>query len=340
MKQQKIVFVGSHLSAQRGTKGISEKIAGLLSEEYYITLVSRYKNLVLRLLDIIWTLLIKRFDIVHIDVFSNKGFIYADIASVIAKMKKEPLVMTLHGGMLTEKYECEPQRVSTVLNRADVLQSPSLFLIEFFKKQGIEVEYMPNFIDIAHFPYGRNEVKPNSLLWVRAFSPEYRPILAVETLHKLLQSYPDATLTMIGPDKGLQEQTKKLAQKLGIDNQVTFIGRVSNEKLYQYYQSHTVYLNTTAYESFGVAVLEAAACGIPIVSTKVGEIPYIWHEDEEILMSEAYADVMAERVIKIFSSSEVAEKLSKNAHEKAESFDWKHIKNKWINLIGEKTSVI
>lgn len=333
MKKHKIAFVGSHLSAQRGTKGISEKIAALLGTEYTITLVSHYENLVLRLLDIVWTLIIKQFDIVHIDVFSNKGFIYADIASRIANIKGEPIVMTLRGGMLTEKYEREPERVSTVLKRASVLQSPSLFLIEFFVKQGIRIEYMPNFINITHFPYERTTIKPYSLLWVRAFSPEYRPELAIETLHRLLQTYPDTRLTMVGPDKGLQENMEHLVKKLGIEKHVKFEGRVPNEKLLNYYQSHKVYLNTTAYESFGVAVLEAAACGIPIVSTKVGEIPHMWKENEEILMSEGNANAMTEKVIKVFDSSELAERLSKKARQKAEGYDWKHVKEEWLKIL-------
>jgi len=142
---------------------------------------------------------------------------------------------------------------------------------------------------------------------------------------------------MIGPDKGLLEDTEELVKKLGIADKIVMKGRVPNEALYKYYQSHSVYLNTTAYESFGVAVLEAAACGIPVVSTRVGEIPYIWKEGEEMFMCEAEAVQMAEKVVEIFESSELANKFSLNAQKKAESFEWAVIKLKWINLLkGEK----
>lgn len=334
MKQQKIVFVGSHLSVQRGTKGISEKIADLLGDKYDISLVSRHENRIFRLLDIIYTLGIKRFHIVHIDVFSNKGFIYANLASLIAKIKKEPVLMTLRGGMLTEKFEREPKHVRTVLERANVLQSPSLFLIDFFEKQGINIDHMPNFIDIERFPFSRNKVQSHNILWVRAFSSEYRPELAVDTLYKVLQQYPDATLTMIGPDKGQLANTIDLAQQLGIKKRIKFEGKVANEKLFRYFQSHAVYLNTTAYESFGVAVLEAASCGIPIVSTNVGEIPYMWEENEELLMSSAHAEAFAEKVGMIFSSNELSKKLSQNAHSKAIKYDWNTIRPKWDTLFN------
>jgi len=334
--RKKIVFAGSHLSVKRGTKGISEKIAGLLDEEYNITLVSCYENLALRLLDIVFTLIFKRFDIVHVDVFSNRGFIYANMASRVAKIKNEMLVMTLRGGMLVEKYKQEPKRLRTVFSRADVLQSPSLFLIDFFKKQGIAVEYMPNFVNLDYFPYSRGNVQPFSLLWVRAFSPEYQPELAIETLQKVLKQYPDATLTMVGPDKGVQKSIEQLLEELGLSDRVSFKGKVPNENLYTYYQSHEVYLNTTAYESFGVAVIEAASCGIPVVSTKVGEIPYLWRNEEDILMVEDFSSAhMADKVMQLFEDKDLAMKLSVNARKKAESFDWVNVKPLWLKLLKE-----
>jgi glycosyltransferase involved in cell wall biosynthesis len=140
---------------------------------------------------------------------------------------------------------------------------------------------------------------------------------------------------MVGPDKGLLEQTKQLVQELGVEDKVIFEGRMPNDQLYKFYQTHAAYLNTTAYESFGVAVLEAAACGIPIVSTRVGEIPYMWGEGKEILMTEADSEAMVKEVKKIFDSSVLSEKLSANARKKAEGFDWKVIKNRWIKLLEE-----
>jgi L-malate glycosyltransferase len=332
--KKKIVFVGSHLSFQRGTKGMSEKISELLRQEYDITLVSSQENIILRLLDIIWILFIKRFYMVHIDVFSNRGFYYADIASRIARLKNETVVMTLRGGMLAEKYERESDRVQRVLSRADVLQSPSLFLISFFNKQGIKVQYLPNFIDLKYFPYGRKNVQPYSILWVRAFSSEYHPELAIQTVRKLLKKYPETTLTMIGPDKGVLNQTKQLVHELGIESKVTFEGNIANEQLFRYFQSCSVYLNTTEYESFGVAVLEAAACGIPIVSTRIGEIPYIWKENKEMLMTELNSDDMTEKVSYIFNTPKMCENFSINARKKAVTFEWSKIKLLWVETIN------
>jgi glycosyltransferase involved in cell wall biosynthesis len=244
--------------------------------------------------------------------------------------------------MLAERYQKDSKYLLKVFARADILPSPSLFLKDFFGKQGIDVDYMPNFIDLSLFPYDRTNVQPYSLLWVRAFSPEYHPELAIEVLQNIIKKYPNTKLTMIGPDKGMLQQIKDMVKELDLEEYIEFKGKVSNEQLYKYYQTHTVYLNTTEYESFGVAVLEAASCGIPIVSTRVGEIPYMWEEGKEMLMSDLDEKYMAQEVIKIFDSSKLADELSNNARKKAESFDWLSIRPKWINLFdkGQNKNVL
>ena len=78
---------------------------------------------------------------------------------------------------------------------------------------------------------------------------------------------------------------QELIQSYGLSDYATLTGAVANTELMDYFHSHDVYLNTTAYESFGLAVFEAAACGIPIISTRVGELPYLWNDKQNILFS-------------------------------------------------------
>lgn len=113
-------------------------------------------------------------------------------------------------------------------------------------------------------------------------------------------------------------------------------GPVANTALYRYYQTHAVFLNTTSYESFGVAVLEAAACGIHIVSTKVGEIPLLWKDGEEILITSDWSpEVMAKEVIKVWDDEVLARKLSVNARRRAEQFDWNNVKKLWMEILND-----
>lgn len=271
----------------------------------------------------------------HIDTFSGHAFWIAEVATFIGKMRKKRIIMTLRGGRLPEFFQSNPQRTKKVLHRATYLQTPSMYLKDFFANHGIQLDYLPNSIDLTAFPYSREKIKTHSILWVRAFTEIYNPELAIKTFYEVRKIFHDATLTLVGPDKGLLMKTKKLISYMGLDSFVIITGPVPNDQLYKYYHSHEVFLNTTSYESFGVAVLEAAACGIPIVSSKVGELPYLWEHEKDILFVEKMEpNKFAEQIAKLFTSKQLAVTLSKNARLKAENFAWEKIKDKWIKLLS------
>lgn len=334
-----VLFIGSFLSRQKGSKGVIEKLVESdLSDDFRFLLASSYENLGLRLFEMIFKAFIFRGNYVHIDVYSGNAFIYADILSRLARFRNKTLIMTLHGGGLPEYTDSRKQKVLRVLSRANILQSPSKYLIRYYQDIGLKrIDYLPNPIDLQLFPYDRNNIKQFSLLWVRAFASIYNPKNPIRVLSSVLREYPQATLTMVGPDKGELENVKALARELGLENQVTFTGSVPNDMLYNYYQSHHIYLNTPSFESFGVAVVEAAACGIPIVSNSVGEIPLLWIDNYEILLAqENSVNQFVELIFKLFESQSLCKALSINAHKKAIQFDWENIKPIWHKLLSSK----
>jgi glycosyltransferase involved in cell wall biosynthesis len=140
---------------------------------------------------------------------------------------------------------------------------------------------------------------------------------------------------MIGPDKGLLAETKILIEKLNLSNFVEITGKVANSELWKYYTSHSIYLNTTNTESFGVAVMEAASCGIPIVTTSVGELSYLWQNEENAMLVDSFNENdFAEKVIQVFEDKNLILKLKSNARAKAESFDWENVKSQWFSLLS------
>jgi L-malate glycosyltransferase len=334
---KEILWIGSFLSAVRGSKGVSETLfENLEIEGYEGTLASKFEHKVFRLIDIIWASLFTSAHIVHIDVFSGAAFKIAEIASQIAKYRNQKIVMTLHGGKLVEYATLHGDKINRVFKRANVIQTPSKFIQTYFLKEGFQVDYMPNSVQLNKFPFKRNEIKPNTLLWVRGFMSVYNPLLAIQILHEVKQVIPEATLTMIGPDKGLMESAKQLAKELHIINDILFLGAIPNNELYQFYQTHSVYINTTSYESFGVALVEAASCGIPIVSTAVGEIPLLWSHKKNVLLVDSFeSKVFAKHVIDLLQNERDANDISRNANEHIQQFDWKIIKNQWLALLDK-----
>lgn len=328
------LFIGSFLSKTKGSLDITESIINhLKGNNLQIKYVSHIENKIVRLIHIVFTLIFSKFNIVHISVYSDNAFIIAEFATYISKLRRKKILLTLHGGRLNDFFIENPKRVKKVLNRATKILTPSMFLKESFN-DFYKTDYLPNPINLEKFPFKRDEIIENSILWVRAFTNIYNPDLAVKILYEIRKNNPLATLTMIGPDKGTLNATIKLIQTLGLKDSIKIVGPVKNELLFKHYQTHEVYLNTTSYESFGVALVEAASCGIPIVSTSVGEIPYLWQHEENMLLVNSFNESdFAYEIEKLFLDKELSSKLSKNARQKAESFDWKKIEPYWLELL-------
>lgn len=332
-----VLFVGTFLSASSGTMGISEKIMEALDDAIVTKCASSFDNKVLRMAHIVWAVLFSTYNVLHVDVFSGMAFRIAQTATWLGKLNGKKVVLALRGGNLPSYVARHPQRVARVLERADVIHTPSQMLRDFVaSRYRVDISYLPNFVDVSRFQYHHDSYKPFSLLWVRAFAEIYNPEAAVEILEKVRAVYPEATLTMVGPDKGKLGVTMNLIADRGLEMFVRIVGPVSNHELPAYYHGHEVFLNTTSYESFGVAVLEAACCGIPIVSYNVGEIPYLWKSGEEILLAD-FGDVdrLAMHVMSLFSDQERARRQSHLARKKAEQFSWEHLRSQWLEVLKE-----
>lgn len=330
----KILFIGNFLSEHKGNLGPTEKLAELLKDKFVTKAVSRQTNKYLRLIDMAVNTLFSAYNWLVIDVYSTQAFMFAQIAAKLGKLRGKKIVLVLHGGGLPNLHKESPAKVDSLFRQAYKLVSPSNYLKEYFLGHGFAVQVIPNSKDLDVFTFKREGFKPYSILWVRAFRNIYNPQIPIQALKLVQEKFPQATLTMVGPDDGLMGECKQLAESLGIANSVEFKGSVNNSDLPKFYHSHQVFLNTTSLESFGVAVVEAAQCGIPVISSKVGEIPYIW-SDEEVLMTENITpEDFAQKIELVFSNPELENKLIENAHAKAQQYSWEKVKQHWYNLFA------
>ena len=108
---------------------------------------------------------------------------------------------------------------------------------------------------------------------------------------------PDAELWIAGVGP-LCHQLRRLATRLGLRDRVRWLGAVPHEQLPAVYRSAAVFVQGSRHEAQGMALLEAAACGVPIVGTPVGVLPEIGRiaSGEEELAREIGRVVRNERV--------------------------------------------
>jgi glycosyltransferase involved in cell wall biosynthesis len=143
-------------------------------------------------------------------------------------------------------------------------------------------------------------------------------------------------LSMFGPDKrdGSLQSLKAEIQRLKLGEQVHREGAVAKQDVPKALNSGDIFLNTTNHESFGVSVMEAAACGLCIVSTNVGELPFLWQDGSDaLLVNPDDSAAMAAAVRRILTDPGLAERLSHNARAKAEQYDWSVILPQWEQIL-------
>ncbi len=331
----KILYIGNFLSKTHGTIGPAVSLIEHFSRSgHIVNSASSKRNKVLRIFEMCQKALSCSYNIIIIDVYSTSALSFAEICSFIAKLRNKKIILTLQGGGLPDVYKIKSSRVDTLLQRATVITSPSMYLQQFFKYYGFNVVYIPNTIDLDKFPFVKERPHNHSILWVRAFTKIYNPDIAVRVLSLVKKDYPDATMTMVGPDKGNKKEVESLISNLNLQGSIQLTGKIPNEKLFKYYDTHDVYLNTTSFESFGVAVLESASCGTPIVSTAVGEIPLMWKDNENILLSNSISDrELAEKICSLFADRDLYNTIQDKARQKAREFSWEHVENLWNNVL-------
>ncbi len=339
-KKPRICFVGSMLGRNAGYITTQGQItADLFTAEGYETVcVSAKINRIARLAEIA-SVLIKnrrRFDLVLLEVYSGLSMIIADLASLLCKTFKLPLIMVLHGGNLPEFIEKYPRRTKRILRRADRLVAPSPFLAEKIGAHGFEIQIVPNVVELESYPLReRKNLKPN-LFWMRSFHPIYNPQMAVEVLAELRKSHPNVTLTMAGVDKGLEPEIKKMVSDLNLAEAVSFSGFLNAEQKMRRFSEADIFLNTNRADNMPVSIIEACACGLPVVSTNVGGLPFLISDGENgLLVENENAAEMAEAVKLLLEDAELAQRISRGGRALAERSGWQSVRAEWEKLFSE-----
>jgi len=336
-----VLLIGNYFQYGQSNPNVWHALAAHLSEKgWRVITTSRKRNKFLRLMDMLLTIYRERdnYDVAEVDIFSGPSFIWAEFCVSLLNLLKKRTVITLHGGKLAAFEKENPKRVRRLFHRAKMVVTPSLFLKNHFSKIREDIVRIPNGIDLDNFKYYLREKPAPKLIWLRALHQIYSPWMAVEVLNILRNKFQEISLTMVGPDKGdgSLEKVRMLVDQYRFEDSVRIIGGVDKSQVPYWLNQGDIFINTTRYESFGVSVLEAAVCGLPIVTTDAGELPYMWEDGVDALVVPVDDPAaMAEAVGRILTEPELAVRLSANARKKAEAFDWSILLPQWEKLYSE-----
>jgi glycosyltransferase involved in cell wall biosynthesis len=334
-----VLVVGNHLSHITGYRSVCEGLSDRLHKlGWNVFTTSNKYGRIKRLLDMLYTAWHRcnHYMVATIDVFSGPAFWAVELVSLLLQKLGKPFVLILHGGNLPQFASRYPIRVSRVLDSAVCVTSPSRYLLENMRTFHSDIQLIPNPIDLSLYEFKVRDMPRPKLIWLRAFHAIYNPTLAPRILAQLLSDSPNTCLIMLGPDKGdgsLQE-TKQIANELGVLDRINFTGGVPKANVPKWLNEGDILINTTNVDNTPVSVIEAMACGLCVVSTDVGGIPYLLdHESDSLLVPPDNPKAFAKAIKRIINEPKLGINLSKNARKKVEAFSWENVLPMWDSLL-------
>ena len=332
-------MVSNFLSPNGTSRGACEELADRLSGAGWdVITTSEKRQRIRRLVDMVSTVwrCRKKYDVAQVDVYSGSAFVWAEAVCAVLKRLGKPYVLSLHGGGLPDFASRRSRRVSRLLRGASVVTTPSNFLLEGMARYRSGLTLIPNSLDIRDYEFRHRTSPRPHMIWLRSLHSVYNPIQAVQVLAAIRKDYPDAQLTMVGPDKGdgSRQAVQREADRLGVSDCLTLTGVIPKSEVPKHLAQADIFLNTPNVDNAPISVIEALGSGLCVVSTDVGGIPYLLEDGRDaLLVPPRQADAMAAAVRRILSEPGLAGSLSQNARHKTERFDWSVTLPAWQGIL-------
>ncbi|MEO1478356.1 MAG: N-acetyl-alpha-D-glucosaminyl L-malate synthase BshA [Bacteroidota bacterium] len=252
---------------------------------------------------------------------------------------RTPIVTTLHGTDITLVGQ-DPSYLPVVdysLSESDGITAVSDYLrrethAHFCtapEGEACPIEVIPNFVDTERFQrlpreHFKQAICPNGerlLVHVSNFRPVKRATDVVKVFHKLYTEgingeQPGAVKLLLvgdGPDRPACEQ---LARDLGVYSEIRFLGK--QEPVEEILSIADVFLIPSGSETFGLAALEAMACGVPVVSSNIGGLPELnVHGETGFLCDLGDVKAMAAATREILANDALYDTMRANARRRA-----------------------
>lgn len=254
----------------------------------------------------------------------------ACVSATVARLRRIPSVLTYHNDILAQDgifslmagaYNASLGRmlldsVNRIICTSRGYAYSSSYLSSYLDK----VVAIQNGVDTEFFHPGVDGSPVKELFGDRivlfvgslAHTHSYKGVeFLVRAAHYIRPTFPDARIVVVGSGP-LKRPLEAMARRQGVGDMVRFVGHVPRDELPRYYAAASVKVlpSVSRAEGFGLALLEAMACGKPVVGTNVGGIPFFVRDGENgFLIPPRDPKAIAQAVIEILSDQTLAREL-------------------------------
>jgi len=282
--------------------------------------------------------IIKEFkpDIVHSHYASSYGLIGALSGF-------HPYIVSLWGGdvfSFPKKSIIYKQILKYSLSKADKILSTSRIMKEEASRYtDNEILLTPFGIDIDRFtPRKINSLfKADDLVigTIKTLEKNYGVNFLIEAFALVKKKFSNKPLKLLIAGKGTQRNfLEDMVKKLGLENDTIFAGYIDHNNVQDYHNMLDIYVAMSLEESFGVAVLEASACGKPVIVSNVGGLPEVVEDRKTgFIVEKGNSKALADSLSKLIDEPELAASMGNEGRKKViKEYDWNESVNKMISI--------
>lgn len=288
-----------------------------------VTSLAYYLNLFLQL---------PRYDVIHIFSASYLSFLLSPTPAIlIGKLYGRKLLLNYHSGEASDHLQRWSRTAIPAIRMVDEVIVPSDYLVKVFAEFGLVAKPIYNIIDTSVFRFRVREPLQPRFFSNRNFESHYGVDVVLKAFGIVQQVVPEASLVVVG-DGSQRDYLRQLAAELQLRN-VEFTGRVEHEHAASLYDNSDIFMNGSSIDNQPLSILEAFACGLPVVTTNAGGIPFmVDHEVNALVSATGNEKELAANCLRLLNDPALAARLIENGLTECEKYDWKSLHQQWVNV--------
>jgi glycosyltransferase involved in cell wall biosynthesis len=272
-----------------------------------------------------------KYDVIHIFSASYLSFVLAPTpALLIGKLYGRKLLLNYHSGEAEDHLQRWRHSAIPTLRLADTIIVPSAYLVRVFARVGLEAQPIYNLIETDRFRFRERQPLRPVFLCNRNFEKHYGVDRVLRAFAIVQKRIPEAELTVAGdgPERFALEQ---LARELCLKN-TQFTGRVDHHRVIELYDSADLFLNGSEIDNQPLSILEAFACGLPVVTTDAGGIPdMVTHERTALVVRRGAHEQLAASALRLLDNPALAQRMIQLGREECRKYQWEAVRDQWLN---------
>ncbi len=249
------------------------------------------------------------------------------IAAILAKQiskKKVKCITTLHGTDITivGSHSSMIHITKYAIENSDKITVVSNYLKEktekFFQINPNKIQTIYNFVNPNYYKMKENKKLENPIIFFHSSNLRVvkNPLETIKIFDQIQKKTSKKCFLWVVGEGPLEHRMLTLCKKLNIEDKVKFLGIQVNPA--HFLKKASFFLSTSQDESFGLAALEAMACGVPVISTRVGGVSEVVIEGKDgYLFEPKDISKATEIALSLINNPKKWEVLSKNAYDSA-----------------------